>query len=161
VPPVQQQPTPTPPKVDITTENPANKLDISLTSGTGGGSGNDGSTGNGPGHGGGVGAGEGTGRGGGVGPGTGGGNGMKYKASVMSMVIPFWELPQKARPYRLAAYFEVDEKGNSRLLSFNPTKDRSFNGKLKSLLSEYRFRPATLPDGTPVRDTVLIEAEAP
>jgi len=32
---------------------------------------------------------------------------------------------------------------------------------IREMLAEVRFRPAVRPDGTPVRDTVSITAEAP
>jgi hypothetical protein len=50
----------------------------------------------------------------------------------------------------------VDEKGNSKLLGFNPSRDGGYNRKLRDVLSALRFRPGTRPDGTPVRDTVDI-----
>jgi hypothetical protein len=57
-------------------------------SGTGGGTGRDGSAGNGPGTGGGNGSGTGTGRGSGNGPGTGGGLQANYPPSPTELFIP-------------------------------------------------------------------------
>ena len=131
------------------------------TAGTGGGSGHDGSGGNGPGSGGGVGSGVGTGRGSGNGPGTGGGPGGNYPPQVTNLALLPIPVPNKVRPYKMIAWFEVDEKGNAKLIAFNPSKDGGYNKKIREMLAEVRFRPAVRPDGTPVRDTVSIVAEAP
>ena len=62
---------------------------------------------------------------------------------------------------RNIAYFDVDERGNTTLLSFNPSRDSGYNKKIREMLLEFRFRPAVRADGTPVRDTTWISAEAP
>lgn len=129
--------------------------------GVGGGSGNDGTAGNGPGTGGGIGSGVGTGRGSGTGPGTGGGPGDIYPPRVTNLAILPIPVPSRVRPYKLVAYFDVDEKGNARLISFNPSRDGDYNKKIRGMLAEVRFSPATRFDGTPVRDTAWISAEAP
>lgn len=128
--------------------------------GTGGGSGNDGSGGNGPGSGGGIGSGVGTGRGGGTGPGTGGGGGRIFPPQVINLSLLPLPVPERVKPYKLEAFFEVDERGNARLLAFNPTRDSGYNRKVREMLGELRFRPATLQDGTPVRDTAKVTMEA-
>ena len=125
-----------------------------------GGTGNDGAKGTGPGSGGGVGSGEGTGRGSGNGPGTGGGTGRIYPPYVTNLALLPMPVPSKVRPYTLVAVFEVDEQGHAKLLHFNESKDASYNKKIRAMLAEIRFRPATKPDGTPVRDTTSIVAEA-
>lgn len=156
-PPVEQKPAPpvqTPPTAPVT--GPA-----VAAPGTGGGSGNDGSGGNGPGSGGGVGSGVGTGRGSGTGPGTGGGPGTVYPPTVTNLAILPIPVPGKVRPYKLIAYFDVDERGNATLISFNPSKDSNYNKKIREMLAEVRFRPAVRWDGTAVRDTAWITAEAP
>lgn len=135
--------------------------ETSVVSGAGGGSGKDGSAGSGPGSGGGVGSGVGTGRGSGVGPGTGGGGDANYPPSVISLPILPLPVPGKVRPYKLVAYFEVDTVGNARLLAFNPSSDGGYNRRIREMLSEIRFRPATRPDGRPVLDTAVVTAEAP
>jgi protein TonB len=150
-------PTPTPP-AETAAEPPAPTI---ATAGSGGGTGADGTGGNGPGRGGGIGTGEGTGRGSGNGPGTGGGHGLIYPPTVTNMPILPLPVPNRVRPYRLVAQFEVDERGNARLLGFNPSRDSGYNRKLREMLGEIRFRPATRADGTPVRDTTLWIAEAP
>jgi protein TonB len=155
--PVVPTPTPTPP-AETAAQPPAPNI---ATAGTGGGTGNDGTGGNGPGRGGGIGSGEGTGRGSGNGPGTGGGDGLIYPPTVTNMPILPLPVPNRVRPYRLVAQFEVDERGNARLLGFNPSRDSGYNRKLREMLGEIRFRPATRADGTPVRDTTLWIAEAP
>ena len=108
-----------------------------------------------------MGSGIGTGRGSGIGPGTGGGSGKIYPPTPTNLVILPIPVPSKVRPYKLIAYFDVDEKGNTTLLSFNPSKDASYNKKIREMLLEFRFRPAVRADGTPVRDTTWITAEAP
>ena len=157
-PPEPEKPKPEPPKA---TPQPEAPKDASQTMGTGGGSGRDGSAGNGPGTGGGVGSGDGTGRGTGRGPGTGGGEGRTYPPTVTNLAILPIPVPSKVRPYKLIAEFEVDERGNSRLLAWNPSKDGDYNKKVKAMLDEVRFRPAVKWDGTPVKDTTRITAEAP
>jgi hypothetical protein len=160
VPPLPQpKPEPTPPA-----PQPAPKAEVkdaSLVTGVGGGSGSDGSSGSGPGSGGGVGSGVGTGRGSSTGPGTGGGTGKTYPPTVTNLAILPIPVPSKVRPYKLIAFFDVDEKGNATLISFNPSKDSGYNKKIREMLGEVRFRPAVRPDGTPVRDTTWISAEAP
>jgi len=131
------------------------------TPGTGGGTGNDGSGGSGPGSGGGVGSGVGTGRGSGTGPGTGGGGNEIFPPTVTNLAILPIPVPSRVRPYKLVAQFEVDERGNARLLAFNPSRDSGYNRKIREMLSEVRFRPATRADGTAVKDTAYITAEAP
>ena len=149
------EPTPTPPVAQ-----PGETKDASQVTGVGGGTGNDGTAGSGPGTGGGVGSGNGTGRGSGIGPGTGGGNGKIYPPTPTNLVILPIPVPAKVRPYTLIAYFDVDERGNTTLLSFTPSKDASYNRKVREMLLEFRFRPAVRADGTPVRDTTWITAEA-
>lgn len=69
-------------------------------------------------------------------------------------------VPRGVKPYTLVAVFEVDESGKARLLQFNETKDRDYNRKIRAMLEEIRFRPAVRADGTPVRDTASVVAEA-
>lgn len=146
------------------TESPSattQSKEASVVDGTGGGSGKDGSAGSGPGSGGGVGSGVGTGRGSGVGPGTGGGGDDIYPPAVVSLPILPLPVPGKVRPYKLVAYFEVDTTGNARLIAFNPSRDGGYNKRIREMLAEIRFRPATRADGRPVLDTAVVTAEAP
>jgi hypothetical protein len=175
VPPVEKPPEvvvpPSPPMEKVpepvvetktTVEAPAPATSVTLpVPGTGGGTGTDGTSGNGPGSGGGVGSGVGTGRGSGNGPGTGGGPGDIYPPQVTNLAILPIPVPSKVRPYKLVAYFDVDEKGNAKLISFNPSRDGGYNKKIREMLAEVRFRPAVRWDGTTVRDTAWITAEAP
>lgn len=163
-PPVIQPPQPKPEVVPPAAPTPAPQAEVkdaSQVTGVGGGSGKDGSSGSGPGSGGGVGSGVGTGRGSGVGPGTGGGTGKVYPPTVTNLAILPIPVPGKVRPYKLVAFFDVDERGNATLISFNPSKDNGYNKKIREMLGEVRFRPAVRADGTPVRDTTWISAEAP
>jgi len=125
-----------------------------VTTNTGEGSGNTGTSGAGPGTGGGVGSGVGTGRGSSVGPGTGGGPGKDYPPTLRDLFIPPLPAPDRIKPYHLIAWFDVDEKGNAALISFNPSKDGGYNKRLTEVLRALRFRPGVHADGTPMRDTV-------
>jgi protein TonB len=161
--PEEKKPEPTPPTPTPPTPAPPAAAPVAQaeTPGTGGGTGNDGSHGSGPGTGGGVGSGVGTGRGSGTGPGTGGGLAEKYKATVTSLPILPLPIPGGVRPYAMKAYFDVDERGKATLIAFNPSKDGGYNKRIKEMLQEIRFRPAVRRDGTPVRDTAEVLAEAP
>lgn len=156
-------PQPEPPVVDAKTpaETEATRGTEMPTPGVGGGTGRDGSGGTGPGSGGGVGSGVGTGRGSGTGPGTGGGGDEIFPPTVTNLAILPIPVPNRVRPYKLVAQFEVDEKGNAKLIAFNPSKDSGYNRKIREMLAEVRFRPAVRADGTPVKDTAYITAEAP
>jgi hypothetical protein len=134
--------------------------DSASRAGGSGGTGRDGTSGSGSGSGGGVGSGTGTGRGSGTGPGTGGGDDEVYGAQVVALPILPIPVPAKVRPYRLVAYFDVDTSGTATLISFNPSSDARYNKRVKEMLLEMRFRPAVRRNGSPVRDTVTVRAEA-
>lgn len=164
-------PTPTPPPVTQPTQpvSPPSQAAAPAASpsggaptlGEGGGTGRDGTNGSGPGSGGGVGSGIGTGRGSGLGPGTGGGPDSIYPPTLLTLTLPPLDAPAKVRPYRLVAYFDVDERGNTKLLGFNETPDSRFNRRVREVLGDVRFRPAVRLDGRPVRDTGRFEIEYP
>ncbi len=160
-PPPQPQPQVPVPQPTETAVPATEVKDASVVTGSGGGSGKDGTAGSGPGSGGGVGSGVGTGRGSGVGPGTGGGGDEIYPPAVVSLPILPLPVPGKVRPYKLVAYFEVDTTGSARLIAFNPSKDGGYNKRIREMLAEIRFRPATRADGRPVLDTAVVTAEAP
>lgn len=122
--------------------------------GSGAGSGGPGA---GPGSGGGVGSGVGTGTGSSSGPGTGGGPGTSYPPTPTQFFLPPLPAPSRIRGYHLTAYFDVDERGNAKLLGFNPSSDGGYNKKLRDVLMALKFRPGVNPDGTAVRDTVDIQ----
>jgi protein TonB len=114
----------------------------------------------GPGTGGGVGAGTGPGVGNGTGPGTGGTPTVnKLKAELTEWVPPSLGDPPRDRPFHLVATFEVSERGDGRLLSVSKSKDGAFNKRAMQDLESARFRAATLPDGTPVKDTIQITTD--
>jgi protein TonB len=155
-PPPKPVPTPVPvppPAVQpaAATPAPAAPTVAAATPGTGGGTGNDGTAGSGPGSGGGVGSGVGTGRGSGTGSGTGGGNGTIYTPVPIELFIPPIPVPDRVKGFELEAVFDVDERGKVLSFDFNPTKDGSYNKKLHDVLASIRWRPATTPDGTPIR----------
>ena len=124
---------------------------------TGTGTGTSGTSGAGPGSGGGIGSGTGTGTGTENGPGTGGGPGTGFPPTPTQFFLPPLPAPASVRGYHLIAYFDVDEKGQSTLLGFNPSRDGGYNRRLRDVLMALRFRPGVRPDGTPVRDTVDIQ----
>jgi protein TonB len=124
--------------------------------GTGTGSGTTGGPGAGPGSGGGTGSGIGTGTGSGTGPGTGGGPATNYPPQPTQLFLPPLPAPASLRGFHLIAWFDVDERGNAKLLSFNQSRDGGYNRKLREVLLALKFRPGTRPDGTPVRDTADI-----
>lgn len=174
--PVVEPDQPDPPIPELTTEvppiaappSPAADSGAALSSlnlqraGEGGGTGNDGTRGDGPGTGGGVGAGAGTGQGSGVGPGTGlAGADTIFPPQLQTLGLPPLQPPARIRPYTLVALFDVDERGATRLIGFNETSDGRFNRQLREVLRDVRFRPATLLDGTPVRDTGRFVIEYP
>lgn len=147
----EKQPEKPIPVVEIDTKALPATVDISLAAGVGGGSGTDGSAGSGPGSGGGVGSGIGTGRGSGTGPGTGGGEGTIYPPTPLELIVPPYPTPQRVKGTEISVVFDVDERGNVVAVDFTPTRDGGYNRRLKELLKQYRFRPATRMDGTPVR----------
>ena len=155
VPPVVKPPEPEPPKPDPPKAQPQPDAakEASPATGVGGGSGHDGTAGNGPGTGGGAGSGDGPGRGSGNGPGTGGGEGRIFPPTVTNLAILPIPVPSRVKPYKLTACFEVDERGNARLVSWNQSKDNDYNRKIKAMLDEVRFRPAVRWDGVPVKVT--------
>ncbi|MDQ6717375.1 MAG: hypothetical protein M3Z17_03380 [Gemmatimonadota bacterium] len=122
-----------------------------------GGSGVAGTSGSGPGTGGGVGSGIGSGRGSGVGPGTGGGPAKDYPPTPREVFLPPLPQPASVRGEHLRAWFDVDEKGNSVLLSFEKSRDGGYNRLLENTLRATRFRPGVGADGVPKRDTAMIE----
>jgi protein TonB len=119
--------------------------------GEGGGTGNDGTAGTGPGTGGGTGSGVGTGTGSGTGPGTGGGNGTIYTPQPLTVFIPPMPAPSSVRNREIVAEFDVDSTGRVISVTFTPTRDRGYDKRLRELFAEMKWRPATRPDGTPVR----------
>jgi protein TonB len=125
--------------------------------GAGTGTGTAGTAGAGPGSGGGIGSGIGTGTGSSNGPGTGGGPGKSYPPTPTQFFLPPLPAPSSLKGFHLTAYFDVDEKGNAKLLGFNQSRDGDYNRKLRDVLMSLRFRPGVKADGTPVRDTVDIQ----
>jgi hypothetical protein len=145
-------PTPVPPPTSL-----APTTDTTRTASAAGAAGP--GPGAGPGTGGGVGAGNGTGMGNGKGPGTGGEGGAKIKATAKLVTAYSVDPPKRPRPFHLVAVFEVAANGAARLLSVNKADDADFNRKMRDHLLETEFRPATLANGTPVMDTVVVTAD--
>lgn len=155
VPPVEEK------KPDVPPAPAAPPVESAPLPGTGGGTGADGTAGSGPGTGGGVGSGNGTGVGSGTGPGTGGGDAEIFPPTLTQLALLPLPVPGKVRPYTMVASFDVDERGNARLIAFTPSKDGGYNRRIMDMLREIRFRPAVKRDGTPVRDTAVVTAIAP
>jgi len=130
---------------------------VSPPSASSGGTGNAGTAGAGPGSGGGVGSGVGSGKGSAVGPGTGGGPGKNYPPTPREVFLPPLPEPASVRGQHLKAWFYVDEHGNSTLLSFEHSRDGGYNKLLEQTLRATRFRAGVRADGTPARDTAMIE----
>ncbi|MCU0623237.1 MAG: hypothetical protein MUF53_05150 [Gemmatimonadaceae bacterium] len=164
---VPDVPVPPPPKPEVTPPAPqptvppppAAEPQPSTTGGSGTGA--DATNGTGQGTGGGSGTGAGTGSGSTAGPGTGGDGADHDPPVVTNLAILPIPVPRGVRPYRMVAYFDVDEKGNAKLLTFNPSNDGGYNRRIREMLAEIRFRPAQRRDGTAIRDTAMIVAEAP
>lgn len=130
----------------------------------GDGAGHNETEGTGPGTGGGTGAGAGTGVGPGTGPGKGPGAGesaavTKIRAATDVMTLATIDPPARPRPFHLHALFAVDARGNARLLTVNKADDGDFNRAMRERLLETHFKAATLPNGTPVPDTVAIDID--
>lgn len=149
-PPQVPPPTPTPAPSAPATNDSASRATSGGTAGTGGA---------GPGAGGGIGAGTGPGVGNGKGPGTGGDGATKIKATAKLVTAYSVDPPKHPRPFHLVAVFEVAANGVARLLSVNKADDGDFNKKMRDHLLETEFRPATLVNGTPVTDTVVVTAD--
>jgi hypothetical protein len=104
-----------------------------------------------------MGSGIGPGRGSGIGPGTGGGPGKDYPPTPREVFLPPLPQPASVRGQHLRAWFDVDEKGNSVLLSFEKSRDGGYNRLLEQTLKATRVRAGVKADGTPKRDTAMIE----
>jgi hypothetical protein len=146
-------PTPVAPPAALAPAPSADTTRVASTGGTAGG------PGAGPGTGGGVGDGSGTGIGNGKGPGTGGDGASKIKATAKLVTAYAVDPPKRPRPFHLVAVFEVAANGVARLLTVNKADDGDFNKKMHEHLLETEFKPATLANGTPVVDTVVVTAD--
>jgi hypothetical protein len=95
-----------------------------------------------------------------VGPGTGGApRASKIHAATDVMTLATVDAPKAPRPFHLHAVFAVDVRGGARLLTVNKADDGDFNRQMRERLGETHFKAATLPDGTPVPDTVSIDID--
>lgn len=151
VPPPQDAKTPPTSKVEPPVAAAKIPAVASVVPGVGGGAGHDGTNGAGPGSGGGVGSGVGTGRGSGIGPGTGGGTQVNYDPSPIELFIPPMPVPKRVQGFHLVAQFDVDATGKVLDFKFTPTPDGGYNKRLDEVFRNYKFRPGTRPDGTPIR----------
>jgi periplasmic protein TonB len=154
---VAPKPTPVVPPSPVQPPAAAAQAVTATSPGAGTGTGTAGTAGAGPGSGGGIGSGIGPGTGTANGPGTGGGPGKDYPPTPTQFFLPPLPAPSALKGFHLIAYFDVDEKGNAKLLGFNQSRDGDYNKKLRDVLMSLRFRPGVKADGTPVRDTVDIQ----
>lgn len=92
-----------------------------------------------------------------TGPGTGGGPGKSYPPTPREVFLPPLPEPASVRGQHLKAWFDVDEHGNSTLISFERSRDGGYNKLLEQTLKATRFRPGVRADGVAVRDTAMIE----
>jgi hypothetical protein len=108
----------------------------------------------------GTGGGTGTGAGNAAGPGTGGTPGAaKIRAATDVMTLATIDPPKAPRPFHLHAVFAVDVHGDATLLTVNRADDGDFNRLMHARLLETHFKPAALPNGTFVPDTVSIDID--
>lgn len=155
-PPVEEEEKPVAEVVELDIKAPTMKLDLALTAGIGGGTGNDGTSGTGPGRGGGVGSGVGTGRGSGEGPGTGGGEGEIYPPTPDFLTMPPMPKPRGVVGEVVQLKFQVDVDGSVLAFEFTPTSDSNYNRRIREQFKDVRFRPAVRWDGQPVVATALL-----
>jgi hypothetical protein len=80
-----------------------------------------------------------------------------YPPTARDLFIPPVPAPQAVKGFHMKAIFDVDEKGNSKLVSFTQTSDVAYNKRVEEVLRAMRFRPGVRADGTPQRDTATIE----
>jgi hypothetical protein len=71
--------------------------------------------------------------------------------------MPPTPAPDRIKPYTIFATFEVDATGRVLEFKFNESRDGGYNRRVRAMLSEIRFRPATTLDGVPVRASVTLE----
>ncbi len=119
--------------------------------GTGGG------PGAGTGSGGGIGSGRGTGIGAGVGPGSGGQGGDVFPPTVRYTFLPPLPRPSALQGKTFHVRFVVDIEGRVVEVGVEPDmRDAGYRRKFLDVMRRFRFRPATLADGTSVTgETVL------
>jgi TonB family protein len=93
----------------------------------------------------------GTGRSSGIDSVTRGGIQANYPPTPIKLFIPPLPIPERVRGFHLVAEYDVDEAGRIVNFKFTPTPDRGYNRRLEEMLKEFKFRPGTTPDGTPIR----------
>ena len=158
VPPEEETPPPQPdPPVEQVMEQAA--ADSAPTTGTGGGTGNDGTSGTGPGTGGGTGSGQGTGTGSANGPGTGGGDGRDYLPMPDVIVPPPEPRPNRVKGKTVVVTFTLNERGDILRIDFESTGDRGYDRRLRERMNEMRFRPAVGPNGQPMAATYPVTVQ--
>ena len=81
----------------------------------------------------------------------------KRGARIANNLLIGVDAPASVRPFQFKVVFEVDPLGRARVLSATHTPDGSYNRALMAELTQIRFHPATLFDGTAVTDTVPLE----
>ncbi|OYV74282.1 MAG: hypothetical protein B7Z72_00525 [Gemmatimonadetes bacterium 21-71-4] len=82
--------------------------------------------------------------------GTGGGSG-RYPPQPIEVFLPPYPIPGDVKGFHLVAEFDVDSTGRVLSMDFTPTPDRGYNRRLGDVFRSFKFRPGTMPDGTPLR----------
>ena len=81
---------------------------------------------------------------------------LNYPPTPMKLFTPPLPVPDRVRGFHLVAEFDVDETGKVVDFKFTPTGDSAYNRRLEGMLKNYKFRPGTTRDGTPIRTKAQI-----
>ncbi|HET7458516.1 MAG TPA: hypothetical protein VFJ74_12775, partial [Gemmatimonadaceae bacterium] len=79
-----------------------------------------------------------------------------YTPVPVETFLPPFPVPERVKGSELVAVFDVDSTGRVLNFDFKPTKDGSYNKRLREVLRDVRWRPATTQAGVPVRATATI-----
>ena len=74
-----------------------------------------------------------------------------YPPTPTEMFLPPLPVPAALRGVTVKVEWDIDESGKVLSMTFTETSDPRYNKRLADLLKTFRFRPGTLPDGTPIR----------
>ena len=81
---------------------------------------------------------------------------LNYPPTPMKLFTPPLPMPDRVRGFHLVAEFDVDETGKVVDFTFTPTRDNGYNRRLEEMFKNYKFRPGTTRDGTPIRTKAQI-----
>ncbi len=123
----------------------------------GNGAGNGGGAGSGSGSGGGSGSGRGTGTGSGTGPGSGGHAGDVFPPTVRYTYLPPLPRPDELQGRTFNVLFTVDVTGRVTDVFVEPQMgDAGYQKKFIAVMRRFRFKPASLADGTQVTGQTVL-----